>query len=99
MRTTSPKLDISHLTANEEADLRCRTALELKDTGEYEAAREAMFPLWKGIRSRPDIKGLNAELVPHVLLCALTTFDRQSITIASQTSISSSLSISSFVLT
>jgi hypothetical protein len=42
MRTASPKLDISHLTPNERADLRCRTALELKDRGEYEAARDAM---------------------------------------------------------
>ena len=70
MRTTSPKLDISHLTANEEADLRCRTALELKDRGEYDAARDAMFPLWKGIGSRPDTKGLDADLIPRVLLCA-----------------------------
>ena len=66
----SPKLDTSHLTANEEADLRCRTALELKDRGEYDAARDAMFPLWKGIGSRPDTKGLDADLVPRVLLCA-----------------------------
>ncbi len=70
MRTTSPKLDISHLTANDEAELRCRTALELKDRGEYEAARDAMFPLWKGIGSRPNTKGLDAELVPRVFLCA-----------------------------
>ncbi len=70
MRTTSPKLDTSHLTANEEADLRCRTALELKDRGEYDAARDAMFPFWKGIGSRPDTKGLDSDLVPRVLLCA-----------------------------
>ena len=70
MRTTSPKLDTSHLNANEEAELRCRTALELKDKGEYDAARDAMFPLWKGIGSRPDTKGLDADLIPRVLLCA-----------------------------
>ncbi len=70
MRTTSPKLDTAHLTANEEAELRCRTALELKDRGEYEAARDAMFPLWKGIGSRPNTKGLDADHVPRVLLCA-----------------------------
>ena len=70
MRTTSPKLDTSHLTANEEADLRCRTALELKERGEYDAAREAMFPLWQGIGSRPNTKGLDSDLVPRVLLCA-----------------------------
>jgi tetratricopeptide (TPR) repeat protein len=70
MRTTSPKLDTAHLTANEEAELRCRTALELKDRGEYEAARDAMFPLWKGIGSRPNTKGLDADHIPRVLLCA-----------------------------
>lgn len=70
MRTTSPKLDTSHLDKNEEAELRCRTALDLKDRGEYEAAREAMFPLWKGIGSRPNTKGLREDLVPRVLLCA-----------------------------
>jgi len=68
MRTASSKLDTSHLNANEEADLRCRTALELKDRNEYDAAREAMFPLWKGIGSRPNIKGLNNSVVADVLL-------------------------------
>lgn len=70
MRTTSPKLDTTHLDKNDEAELRCRTALELKDRGEYEAARDAMFPLWKGIGSRPNTKGLREDLVPRVLLCA-----------------------------
>lgn len=69
MRTASPKLDTSHLTANQAADLRCRTALELKDRSEYDAAREAMFPLWNGIiGSRPDTKGLHDTVVPDVLL-------------------------------
>ena len=69
MRTTSSKLDTSHLTANQAADLRCRTALELKDRSEYDAAREAMFPLWNGIiGSRPDTKELHESLVPEVLL-------------------------------
>ena len=69
MRTTSSKLDTSHLTANQAADLRCRTALELKDRSEYDAAREAMFPLWSGvIGSRPDTKGLHETVVPEVLL-------------------------------
>ena len=67
---TSPKLDTSLLTANEKAELKCRTALELKDRGEYQAARDVMFPLWEGIGSRPDTKGLDADLAPRVLLCA-----------------------------
>lgn len=68
MRTTSPKLDTAHLTPNEEAELRCRSALELKDRGEYDAARDAMFPLWKGIGSRPNTKGLSDTVVAEVLL-------------------------------
>src|SRR5690348_3712463 len=70
MRTTSPKLEIAHLTANEEADLRCRTALELKDRGDYDGALEAMVPLWSGIGSRPNTKGLHYAIIPEVLLCA-----------------------------
>lgn len=70
MRTTSPKLVTSNFTANQEADLRCRTALELKDQGDYDGAREAMFPLWRGIGSRPDTQGLHYSVVPEVLLCA-----------------------------
>lgn len=70
MRTASPKLDTTDLTANQEAELRCKTALELKDRGEYDAAREALFPLWKGIGSWPDTNGLHQETVPRVLLCA-----------------------------
>ena len=69
---TSPKLDTSHLTANEKAELKCRTALELKDRGEYQAARDVLFPLWKGIGTRPDTTGLDADVVPRVLLCVGT---------------------------
>src|ERR1043165_9623393 len=69
MRITSPKLDISHLTSNEQAELRCRTALELKDRNEYDASREAMFPLWNGIiGSRPNTKGLSDPVAAEVLL-------------------------------
>jgi tetratricopeptide (TPR) repeat protein len=69
MRITSPKLDTSHLTANQEAELRCRTALELKDRGDYDGARETMRPLWKGIGHRPKTQGLSAAVIPEVLLC------------------------------
>jgi tetratricopeptide (TPR) repeat protein len=69
MRTTSPKLDTSHLTTNQAAELRCRTALELKDRSEYDAAREALFPIWNGvIGSRPNTKGLHETVVAEVLL-------------------------------
>ena len=55
---TSPKLETAHFTANEEASLRCRTALELRDRGDYDGARDVMAPLWAGIGSRPKTEGL-----------------------------------------
>lgn len=70
MRTTSPNLDTSHLSANQEADLRCRTALELKESGKYDATLEVMLPLWKGIGSRPNTKGLHDVVAAQVLLTA-----------------------------
>ena len=69
MRIASSKLGTSHVTANHEADLKCRTALELKDRNEYDHARNAMFPLWDGvIGSRPNTKGLCENVVADVLL-------------------------------
>lgn len=69
MWTASSKLDTSNLTANQAADLRCRTALELKDKSQYEAARDAMFPLWNGtIGSRPNTDELYETVVADVLL-------------------------------
>jgi tetratricopeptide (TPR) repeat protein len=66
---TSPKLDTSHLSANAEASLRCQTAIELRDRGDYDGAREVMAPLWQGIGSRPKMEGLHSSVVPEVLLC------------------------------
>lgn len=69
MTITSPKLDTTHLTANEAALLRCQTALELKDKEDYEGAQEAMRPLWKGLGERPDISGLYSSVAAEVVLC------------------------------
>lgn len=69
MRITSPKLLTSHITANEEALLRCQTALELKDKGCYEGAREAMGPLWTRVGERPETGGLYPSVAAEVLLC------------------------------
>lgn len=68
MTITSPKLDTSHLTANESALLRCQTALELKDKGEYEGAEAAMHPFWKGLGARPDTQALHPSIAAEVLL-------------------------------
>jgi tetratricopeptide (TPR) repeat protein len=69
MKISSPKLDTSHLTANAEALLRCQTALELKDKGEYEGAQAVMRPLWTGVGEHPETKELHPEVAVEVLLC------------------------------
>lgn len=66
----SPKLGTAHLNANDEALLRCKTALEQKDKGDYPGAQEAMRPLWKGVGERPKTTGLDPSVVAEVFLCA-----------------------------
>ena len=69
MRITSRTLDTSNLTANEEALLRCQIALEQKDRGHYEGARDAMGSLWRGMGMRPNTDGLFPSIEAEVLLC------------------------------
>ena len=69
MKITSPKHQASHLTANEEALQKCQSALENRDRGDYEGAREVMRPLWKRIGERPEVKTLHASLAAEVLIC------------------------------
>jgi tetratricopeptide (TPR) repeat protein len=69
MTITSLKLNASHLTANEEARLRCQTALELKDKGDAERAQEAMRPIWKDLLQRPQTKNLHPSVAAEVLFC------------------------------
>lgn len=69
MKITSPKLHTSHLSANEEALLRCQHALEQKDKGDYEGAKNLMGQLWRGLGKRPNLEGLHASVAAEVLLC------------------------------
>lgn len=69
MKITSLGLGASHLTANERALMRCRTALELKDKGDYGNAREVMTPLWKRVGEHPEVDGLDASVAAEVLIC------------------------------
>ena len=69
MKIASPNLDIAHLNANDEALLRCKTALEQKDRGDYAGAQQTMRPLWKRIEERPKISGLDPSVAAEVLLC------------------------------
>jgi len=70
MRITSRKLSTAHLSANEEALVRCQAALDLKDRGDYKGAKEMMGRLWKRVGNRPETKGLHASVAAEVLLCA-----------------------------
>ena len=68
MRTTLVKLESSHLTLNESARLRCEAALELKDKGEYDRAREVLRPFWQTFGERPNTEGLHPGMVAELLL-------------------------------
>ncbi len=70
MRITSRKLNTAHLSANEEALVRCQSALEFKDKGDYKAAKEIMGRLWKRIGDRPKTSSLHTSVAAEVLLCA-----------------------------
>jgi len=72
MKATLPRLRTSHLTADARALLRCQTALDLKDRGEYFAAQEVMRPLWKGMGTSPATEGLHPTVAAEVLLCVGT---------------------------
>ncbi len=69
MKITSPKTRASHLTPNEEVQVKCRTALELKDKGDYEGAKDMMRPRWKRLGERPDTSGLYPSVAAEFLLC------------------------------
>ena len=69
MRITSPTLHTSHLTANEEALLRCEKALELKDKGDYVRAQAVLRPLWEGVGEFPNTTGLHPAVAAELLLC------------------------------
>ena len=68
MRATLAKLDSSDLTRNESARLRCEAALELKDRGEYDRARDVMRPFWPTFGERPNTEGLHPERAAELLL-------------------------------
>jgi tetratricopeptide (TPR) repeat protein len=69
LRIASPKLQTSHLTANEEALVRSEAALERRDAGDYEGAQDAIRPFWQGIGTRPETTGLHPSVAAEVLYC------------------------------
>lgn len=70
MKIASPKLHTSHLTANDEALVRCEAALERRDAGDYESAQDVIRPLWRGVGTRPETEGLHPSVAAEVLFCA-----------------------------
>ena len=69
MKIASPNLDTAHQNVNDEALLRCRTALEQKDRADYTGAQETMRPLWKRVGEHPKTTGLDPSVAAEVLLC------------------------------
>jgi CheY-like chemotaxis protein/Tfp pilus assembly protein PilF len=56
------------LSHDERARLRCQLSKEFEDSGNYEAAREAMGELWSCVGERPSLEGLEREIAAEVLL-------------------------------
>jgi tetratricopeptide (TPR) repeat protein len=64
------ELDNPSLTADERALLRAQVAADLIHKGQYEAAREALGELWRGVGARPNLEGLGDRPSAEVLLQA-----------------------------
>jgi two-component system chemotaxis response regulator CheY len=58
------------LTHDERACLRCQLAKEFEDTGNFEAAREAMGDLWSRVGEKPVVDELEPETTAEVVLRA-----------------------------
>lgn len=69
MKIASPKLHTSHLTANEEATVRCQGALERRDAGDYESAQDVIQSFWQGMGTRPNTSALHPSVAAEVLYC------------------------------
>lgn len=62
------RIENPSINASERARLRCQLAKELAESGNYEAAREAMGTLWTRIGDRPALEGLDKFAAAEVLL-------------------------------
>lgn len=62
------ELDNPSLTENERIQRRCTIASDLIHRGQYEAAREALGELWRGLGAWPDVRRLPPALAAEVLL-------------------------------
>jgi tetratricopeptide (TPR) repeat protein len=64
------ELDNPSLTPDGRALLRSEVAADLIHKGQYEAAREALGELWRGVGERPNVEGLGDTAAAEVLLQA-----------------------------
>jgi hypothetical protein len=64
------QLENPQLNINQRAQLRCRAARELENSGRYEDARKAIGELWQRIGERPKTEGLERGTAAEVLLRA-----------------------------
>lgn len=64
------QVDNPALGRAERARLRCQLAKELEDSGNYEAARNAMSGIWQRVGERPQLEGLDQQAAAEVLLRA-----------------------------
>ncbi|HEU4594581.1 MAG TPA: helix-turn-helix domain-containing protein [Pyrinomonadaceae bacterium] len=62
------ELDNPSLTLTGRVLLRCEVAADLIHAGQYEAAREALGELWRGVGERPNVEGLDERTAAEVLL-------------------------------
>ncbi|HKR10930.1 MAG TPA: response regulator [Pyrinomonadaceae bacterium] len=53
---------------NERAIFRCELAKQYEESGNYEAARDAMGELWRGIGEPPSVEGLDQHVTGRVWL-------------------------------
>jgi CheY-like chemotaxis protein len=75
-RTLLRKSEDPSLGRDERARLRCRAAEEFERGGQYEAARDALAELWRGVGRHPATEGLSELTAAEVLLRAGTLSGR-----------------------
>lgn len=64
------QLENPNLTRDQRAELRCQLARELENTGDYEAARQALSEFWQRIGEHPRLDKLEIVTQGEVLLLA-----------------------------
>lgn len=64
------QLDDQTLSHDERVLIRCEIAADFEHRGQYEAARDALGELWRGVGQRPTLKGLTERTAAEVLLRA-----------------------------